>query len=380
MNFDNPTRVTRLLRWAFWPMLLAGVAACSPPPAAEEPVRAVKLLQVQASALGGASEYAGEVRARTETRLGFRVSGKLIERPAQVGQAVKPGQLLARLDAQDYALGVQAAAAAQQAAQTQRDLAAADLKRFVELRNQGFVSGAEIERREATLRSAEASLKQASAQAALQGNQSAYTTLRAEAGGVVVAVDAEPGQVLASGAPVLRLAHDGPRDVVFAVPEDRVTDLRQGQAVQVRQWTGGQPVVGQVREVAASADPATRTFQVKVGLPSQTVWPLGATAYAVTGAPANRPAQAIKLPTSALRQAGNGSAVWLWDEASGTVRSQPVAVAGADGNEVVIASGLQGGEQVVVAGVHVLTEGQKVTRYAVSPASLAAPATPPAKQ
>ncbi|MDP3521604.1 MAG: efflux RND transporter periplasmic adaptor subunit, partial [Hydrogenophaga sp.] len=251
MKFDF---LTALPRWAPWPLLLLALAACSPPPAAEEPMRAVKLMTVQAGALGGGSEYAGEVRARTETRLGFRVAGKLIERPAQVGQAVKAGQLLARLDAQDYALGVQAATAAQQAAQTQRDLAAADLKRYVELKNQGFISGAEIERREAALRSADASLAQAKAQAALQGNQSAYTTLRAEVAGVVVAVEAEPGQVLTAGTPVLRLAHDGPRDVVFAVPEDRVAGFKQGQPVLVRLWAGGQPLTGQVREVAASAD------------------------------------------------------------------------------------------------------------------------------
>lgn len=360
-------RLMSAARWAAWPLLLGGLAACSPPPAAEEPVRAVKLMRVEAATLGGTSEYAGEVRARTETRLGFRVAGKLVERPAQVGQTVKAGQLLARLDAQDYALGVQSATAAQQAAQTQRDLAAADLKRYVELKNQGFVSGAEIERREATLRAAEATLSQARAQVALQGNQSAYTTLRAEAAGVVVAVEAEPGQVLSAGAPVLRLAHDGPRDVVFAVPEDRVAGFKPGQPVQVRLWAGGQPLAGQVREVAASADAATRTFQVKVGLPANAVLPLGATAYAVTAPPAGQPGQAIKLPTSALRQAGSGSAVWLWDEASGTVRSQAVQVAGADGNEAVIAAGLKGGEQVVVAGVHVLTEGQKVLRYAAQP-------------
>lgn len=359
--------LTVLTRWASWPVLLLALAACRPPPPAEEPIRSVKLMTVQAAALGGGSEYAGEVRARTESRLGFRVAGKLVERTAQVGQAVKAGQVLARLDPQDYALAVQAATAAQQAAQTQRDLAAADLKRFQELKNQGFVSGAEIERREATLRSAEAALAQARSQVALQGNQSAYTTLRAEVAGVVVAVEAEPGQVLSAGTPVLRLAHDGPRDVVFAVPEDRVSGFRLGQPVQVRAWAGGQPLAGQVREVAASADPATRTFQVKVGLPAQAAWPLGATAYAVTAAPAGWPAQAIKLPTSAVRQAGSGSAVWLWDEATGTVRSQAVQVAGADGNEVVIASGLKGGEQVVVAGVHVLTEGQKVIRYSPHP-------------
>lgn len=364
MKSDFLTAVARCLPWL---VLLLGLSACSPPPAAEEPIRSVKLMTVQAASLGGGSEYAGEVRARTETRLGFRVAGKLTERPAQVGQAVNPGQLLARLDAQDYALGVQAATAAQQAAQTQRDLAAADLKRYVELKQQGFISGAEIERREASLRSAEASLAQAKAQVALQGNQSAYTTLRAEVAGVVVAVEAEPGQVLSAGAPVLRVAHDGPRDMVFAVPEDRVAGFKQGQPVAVRLWAGGEPVAGQVREVAATADAATRTFQVKVGLPASATAPLGATATAVTGAPTDRPAQAIKLPTSALRQAGAGSAVWLWDEASGTVKSRAVQVAGAEGNEAVIAAGLKGGEQVVVAGVHVLTEGQKVLRYTAHP-------------
>ncbi len=359
--------LTAFARWAPWPVLLLGLAACNPPPAAEEPIRAVKLITVQAGALGGGSEYAGEVRARTETRLGFQVAGKLTERPVQVGQLVKPGELLARLDAQDYALAVQAASATQQAAQTQRDLAAADLKRYAELKNQGFISGAEIERREATLRSADASLAQAKAQVALQGNQSAYTSLRAEVPGVVVAVEAEPGQVLGAGTPVLRLAHDGPRDVVFAVPEDRVTGFKVGQPMQVRMWAGGQPLRGQVREVAASADAATRTFQVKVGLPAGAAAPLGATAYAVTGAATDHPAQAIKLPTSALRQAGGGSAVWLWDETSGTVKSQPVQVAGADGNDAVIVAGLRGGEQVVVAGVHVLNEGQKVLRYSPHP-------------
>lgn len=353
-------------------VLVLALSACSRPPAAEEPVRSVKVMTVAAGALGATSEYAGEVRARTESRLGFRVAGKLIERPAQVGQAVKAGQVLARLDAQDYALGVQSATAAQQAAQTQRDLAAADLKRYVELKNQGFVSGAEIERREATLRSAEASLAQARAQLSLQGNQSAYAVLKAEVSGVVLAVEAEPGQVLSAGTPVLRLAHDGPRDVVFAVPEDRLAGLKAGQPVAVRLWAGGAALAGQVREVAASADAATRTYQVKVGLPADAVLPLGATAYAQMTPAGAGPRQAIKLPTSALRQAGNGSAVWLFDSASGTVKSQPVVVAGADGNDAVIAAGLQGGEQVVVAGVHVLNEGQKVSLYVPQGAQTAA--------
>ncbi len=343
------------------------LAACSPAKDTPEPVRAVKLLAVAPSTVGVGAEYAGDIRARTETQLGFRVSGKLAQRAAEVGQAVKPGQVLAQLDGQDYALALQSASAQQQAAQTQRDLAAADLKRFKELQQQGFVSGAEIERRDATLRSADATLQQARSQVALQGNQTQYAVLRADAPGVVVAVLAEPGQVLAAGTPVLRVAHDGPRDMVFALPEGRLNQVAVGQAAEVRLWAGGEALQGKVREVAASADPLTRTYQVKVALNGAgnggAHLPLGATAYVRVISPGADAVQAIKLPTSALRQAGQGSAVWIYDAPSGTVRSREVQVAGADGNEAVIAAGLKPGEQVVVAGVHVLAEGQAVTVF-----------------
>lgn len=343
------------------------LVACSPAKDNAEPVRSVKLLTVAPSAIGAGNEYAGDIRARTETQLGFRVGGKLAQRPADVGQAVKPGQVLAQLDAQDYALALQSASAQQQAAQTQRDLAAADLKRFKELQQQGFVSGAEIERRDATLRSAEATLQQARSQVALQGNQTQYAVLRSEAPGVVVAVMAEPGQVLAAGTPVLRVAHDGPRDMVFALPEGRLNQVAVGQSAEVRLWAGGEVLKGQVREVAASADPLTRTYQVKVALTGQgnggAHLPLGATAYVRVLSPGADTVSAIKLPTSALRQVGQGSAVWVYDATSRTVRSREVQVAGADGNDAVIAAGLKPGEQVVAAGVHVLAEGQAVTVF-----------------
>lgn len=342
------------------------LAACSPAKDVPEPVRSVKLLAVSPQAIGAGNEYAGEIRARTETQLGFRVAGKLAQRPVDVGQTVGKGQVLAQLDGQDYALALQSASAQQQAAQTQRDLAAADLKRFKELQQQGFVSGAEIERREAALRSAEASLQQARSQVALQGNQNQYAVLRAEAPGVVVAVQAEPGQVLSAGAAVLRIAHNGPRDMVFALPEGRLKQAAVGQPAQVRLWAGGELLQGRVREVAASADPLTRTYQVKIALSGRNDGahlPLGATAYAQLLLPGAAAPQAIKLPTSALRQAGQGSAVWVYDAASGTVRSREVQVAGADGNEAVIAGGLKPGDQVVVAGVHVLAEGQAVTVF-----------------
>lgn len=347
------------------------LSACSRPEPPQEPVRSVKVMAVAPGAAEFRQEYAGEVRARSESRLGFRVGGKLVSRPAEVGQRVGAGQLLAQLDATDYQLASQAALAAVQAARTQRDLAAADAKRYAELRAQNFISGAELERREAALKAAQATLDQATAQSSAQVNQKSYTTLVADRSGVVLAVDAEPGQVVAAGAPVVRLAVDGPRDVVVAVPEHRAGHVRVGTKASVRLWASDQTYSATVREVAASADPVTRTFQVKLAIPSASdaggsAAALGSTAYvrldAAPAAGASAPAL-IKLPTSALWQQGQGSAVWLFDASTGTVQSRPVVVATADGNEAVIASGLVGGEQVVVAGVHVLADGQKVTLF-----------------
>ncbi len=370
----NPMQKT-LLALSF-AAALAALTACSKPPAAEELVRAVKVMTVGGSALTTGNEFAGEVRARLESRLGFRVAGKLIERPAEVGQRVQAGQVLARLDAQDYQLAVDAARAQQASALTQRDLAAADFKRFKDLREQNFISSAELERREATLKAAQAQLDQAQAQAASQGNQARYTTLVADRAGVVTAVEAEVGQVVSAGTPVLRLASDGARDVVFAVPEDRLVLVRMGLPVKLRLWPDRQELNGKVREVAASADPVTRTYRVKVAIDDkQAVPPLGATVTVVVqaGAAASASPAVIKLPTSALRQEGQGSAVWVLDTATMSVRSQPVQVATADGNEAVISAGLTPGMQVVSAGVHVLSPGQKVTLYK-APATATVPA------
>jgi RND family efflux transporter MFP subunit len=159
-----------------------------------------------------------------------------------LGSTVKPGQVLARIDAQDLMLAQTAAQAAVAAARTNRDQAGADYKRFVDLQRQGFISAAELERRDSAFKAAQAQLEQAKAQADVQVNQAGYAQLRADAAGVVTGVDAEPGQVVAAGTPVLRVAQDGPRDIVFAVPEDQVAAVRprrpprraQGQAVGQR--------------------------------------------------------------------------------------------------------------------------------------------------
>ncbi len=339
------------------------LSACSKPAPPQEPVRAVKVITVGLGNLQSGAEFAGEVRARVESRLGFRVGGKIVRRQAELGQRVRAGQVLAQLDPQDYQLAAQAAQAQVSAAQTQRDLAAADFKRYAALKEKNFISGAELERRQATLQAAQATLAQARAQSSSQGNQTGYTRLLADVAGVVTGIDAEPGQVVAAGTPVLRIAQDGARDVVFAVPEDKVAQMTPGQAVRVRAWSGGKPIVGRVREVAASADPVTRTYAVKVGLDGATALPLGATVYVAPQGLGHAGTQAITLPTTALRQQGQGTAVWVYEPSTSTVRSQVVEIASADGNAAVVASGLAPGMQVVATGVHVLSPGQKVTVY-----------------
>jgi len=346
-------------------LLAALLTACSRPAPPPEPVRAVRTMTVSADTAGGAHEYAAEVRARVESRLAFRVPGKLVARPAEPGQRVKAGQVLAQIDASDLRLGQEAAAAATRSAQVNHDQAAADFKRFQELHQQGFISAAELERRESQLKAARAQLDQARAQADVQRNQAAYSALTATASGVITGVDAEVGAVLGAGSPVLRLAHDGPRDVVFAVPEDGVAGMRallgKPGAVKVKPWGAAAELKATVREVAAAADPVTRTFLVKADIGASPALQLGQTVTASVELP--RVAGVTKLPLAALMQQQGQSAVWLLDKGSMTVKVQPVQVAGAEGNDVVIAGGLSPGQTVVTAGVHVLTPGQKVRLY-----------------
>ncbi len=351
----------------------AVLTACTQaqPPAA--PVRAVRTLIVSADSAGGTYEYAAEVRARTESRLGFRVGGKVVRRNVNVGDTVKAGQVLAQLDPQDLKLGQDAARAGMVAAQANFDQVAADFKRFKELRDQGFISSAELERRETALKSAQAQLDQSRAQSSVQGNQAGYATLVADASGVITAVDAEPGMVVAAGAPVVRLAHDGPRDVVFNVPEDKVGLIKalatQPGRVSARLWGASQETLpARIREVAAAADPVTRTFVVKADLgqtPANLVR-LGQTATIVADMP--KVAGVNKLPLSALREEQGRTTVWVVDKATMTVASQTVQVAGAEGNEAVVTSGLKPGQLIVTAGVHVLNPGQQVKLY-VDPAA-----------
>lgn len=355
------------------------LVACSKPAPAPEPVRAVRTLVIGSETSGGSHEFAADVRARIESRLGLRVAGKLISRSVEVGQHVKAGQALARIDTTDLQLGQTAAAAAARAAQTNYELAAAEFKRYKELRDQGFIGALDLERRETTLKAQKAQLDQAQAQAQVQNNQASYGALLAPADGVVVGVDAEVGTVLAAGTPVVRLAHDGPRDAVFSVSEDRWPLLRalQGKpgALKLRSWSGGQPVPATVREIAAAADPATRTFLVKADIGNAPLQ-LGQTATVVIELP--RLPGVTKLPLAAVTLQQGKTAVWLVDKGSMTVKAQAISVAGADGNSVVVASGLVPGQIVVTAGVHALTPGQRVKFYEMPSADAPASAPPAA--
>ena len=255
-----------------------------------------------------AHEFAGEVRARVESRLGFRVGGQdhAGARPNWASGS-RPARCWRSWTRRTTGWRPTRPGPRWRPPHTNRDLAAADYKRYKELKDQNFISGAELERREATLKAAQAQLEQAQAQLAAQGNQAGYTKLVADVSGVVTAVEAEPGQVVTAGTPVVRIAADGPRDVVFSVPEDKVAAIKVGSPVAGAGVGADQPVAGAVREVAASADPVTRTYAVKVALDAREPPALGATVYVEPRALSAAGVQVIKLPTSALRQDGKAS-------------------------------------------------------------------------
>ena len=366
-----------IARFAVLPAILL-LGACGRPAPAPEPIRAVRTITVEAPSAGGRVDYAGEVRARSESRLSFRVAGKMISRPVDLGDSVKAGQVLASLDPQDLRLSQEAARSALEAARVNADQAAADYKRFKELREQNFISAAELDRRESAYKAAQAQFEQARAQSAVQSNQARYATLVADTSGVVTAVEAEPGAVLAAGAAVLRVAADGPRDVMFSVPEHQAAQFRalEGRAgvLQVRLWGAeGTPVPATVREVAAAADPATRTFAVKADVGRAAV-KLGQTATVSLAVP---PTPGVfRLPLAAVFEQQGRSHVWLLDKATMTVAAQPVQLAGAEGNMLLVGAGVTAGQTIVSAGTHTLTPGQKVVLYGAAPPASAASAAP----
>ncbi|MGI4720836.1 MAG: efflux RND transporter periplasmic adaptor subunit [Janthinobacterium lividum] len=342
------------------PLLALMLAGCDKPAPRQEEVRPVRAITLAAG--GGAErvEFSGDVRPRYESRLGFRVGGKIVERRVDVGAAVKDGQVLMRLDPQDLRLAETQARATLQAAETERDLAEADYKRHQDLRAQNFVSQAVLDARQAALRAAQAKVEAARAGLRVQGNQAAYANLVSDTDGVVTGIDAEVGQVVAAGTPVVRVARTDEKEVVIGIPEDRVGQLRQATDVKVRLWANrAQAIPGRIREVAPVADPATRTYTVKVAIPPNPEVRLGMTATVdMAAAPAAGAASQLRVPLGALVQDKGATAVWVVER--GAVQLRRVRLAGQAGNDILLSGGVQPGQTVVTAGVHLLKPGQKV--------------------
>jgi RND family efflux transporter MFP subunit len=337
--------------------LLAACSKDAPPP---EDVRPVRALTLAAGAVQANAEFSGDVRPRYESRLGFRVGGKISARKVDVGAGVKRGTLLMQLDPQDLRLGQAQAQANLRAAQTNADLARAELKRYQDLRGQNFVSQAVLDQKLAASHSSQASVEAARAQLREQANQTGYASLESDTDGVVTGIDAEVGQVVQAGTPVVRVARTDEKEVVIGVPEDQVEALRQVGEVRVRLWADpNRAIAGKIREVSPVADPATRTYTVKVSIPASEDVRLGMTAVVqLASQAAEASAAQLRAPLSALVENKGASSVWVIE--NGAVRLQPVRLGGVSGNDVVLASGVKPGQTIVTAGVNLLKNGQKV--------------------
>ena len=339
-------------------LLCLVLASCSRPVEKVEEIRPVRAMVVAAGTGKTIIELAGEIQPRYESQLGFRVGGKLIARKVEVGTLVKRGQVLMQLDPLDLQLAQSQAKAAVSATESTLALAKADLDRYRELRQKNFVSQALLDAKEAAYKSAVASHEQANAGLKVQANQSSYSTLYADADGVITAVQAEVGQVVAAGTPVVKLARTAEKEVRVSIPEDQIEVLRQVTDLAVKTWANSNVAIsGRLRELSPIADPATRTYTAKISLPrAGPEIRLGMTATVQFAVPA---LPGIHLPMTALVNSKEGTAVWVVE--SGVVKLVPVQVASATGTEVLIAQGLSAGQSVVTAGVNQLRPGQKVS-------------------
>jgi RND family efflux transporter MFP subunit len=333
-------------------------AGCSKPVEKVEEIRPVRAVKLVPGNVEIKTELPGEVRARIESRLGFRVGGKIVARKVDVGTVVKRGQVLMQLDPQDLKLAQAQANAALKAAESNRELAKAEMQRYQELREKNFVSQAILDSKKSALAAANASYDQAQAAYRNQSNQAGYAVLIADVDGIVTGIDAEVGQVVSAGSPVIRLAQSGEKEIVIGIPEDKVDALRAVNDVKVRIWAKPNDLMpGKLREVSPVADPATRTYTAKVSIPEATGdVKLGMTAYVSFAA--SSPEAMIKVPMTALFQEKSSSAVWVVD--NGVVKLTPVQVAGASGNDILLASGVSAGQTVVTGGANLLKPGQKV--------------------
>lgn len=318
----------------------------------------VKTQQIQLGGNGDSATYAGEVRGRYESQLAFQVGGKIIARNVELGSAVRAGDTLFEIDTKDLVQAVNSSAAQVASAQAQLRLAEANLGRYRQLYAQSAISAAQYEQYQTNYDAALAALKQAKAQHAQGGNALSYSTLTADSDGVISAVNAEIGQVVAAGQSVVTLVKAGAREVEINIPENRLEDMAVNKAVSVKFWALGDLAVdGIVREVSPVADKVARTYKVRIGLlnPPETI-KLGMTASVISSNSSQN--TAATLPLSAIYQTGDQPQVWVVE--GDVVHLRQITVAAFGDNQVLVTAGLADGDIVVVAGVHKLREAQAV--------------------
>jgi RND family efflux transporter MFP subunit len=370
---------------ALFPLLAAcqepavSSVASADPAAVTRPVRAQRVTFADAET---ARDFVGVVRARYETDLGFRVAGKIVTRLVNVGDHVHVGDVVAELDPQDLKLQVESAEAELSAATSNLAQAKADFERYTALSARGYASTADFERRTAAKDEAEGRLERAKRSLDLARNQLDYADLKADADGVITATLAEPGQVVALGQAVVRLAHHGEKEAVVALPETWLGEARKLQALNAQTQTSqtqtsptqtspatAQPVVhlwsdpgrsfaARLRELSPQADPSTRTYTAKFTIDDpDDVVALGMTATVTLARAGNM--QVAKLPLAAILNRGNGPSVYLIDDKSALVL-RPVTVASFTQDAAVVTAGLRDGDKVVTLGVQQLNPGLKV--------------------
>src|SRR5688572_9845156 len=332
------------------------LAGCAKPETRSEALRPVRTAVVAES---GADAWvlSGDVRPRYETRLAFRLPGQMVARKVEVGQRVQAGQAVAVLDGRDARLAASSARAQLAQAESQAALAEADFKRFSELRAKNFISQAEYDRRAAQARQATEQVAAARAQADQAANQVAYATLSAPHAGVITALEAEAGQVLAAGQTVARLARPEELEIAVSVPEHRLEAFQKSDAYEIRLWSAPDKAYrGRLRELSPVADPASRTYAARISLQGED----RALAIGMTAELRVRTEGGAlpRLPITAVFHRGGRPAVWVVE--GDRVRLQEIATGEMQENSVAVTAGLQPGQRIVTAGVNRLADGQRV--------------------
>jgi membrane fusion protein, multidrug efflux system len=342
---------------AFVLMLVLG-ACQKEEKAAATPIRPVRTMTVQLQEGGEKVSLTGEIQARYEADIGFRVDGKVLERPVDVGTAVKKGELLARLDPQQYRQDLEVAKSEVAAAEAEVTRSEAQEYRQRELLKNGHTTRVQYDQALKTFKTAQAQLDAARAKQVQASENLGYTDLKADYDGVITAVGANAGQVVSSGQMVVRLARPEEREAVFNVAEGTFKGVPKDPAVEVDLVSNPEiKTVGKVRYVSPQADPATRTYTVRVSLPDAPLqMRLGAN---VIGSVTLDQRQSVAIPGSALFQKDGKPAVWLVEK-DNTVQLKPITVERYQGDSVIVGDGLAEGDIVVTAGVQKLLPGQKV--------------------